>query len=241
MFARKAAYAFTFLLLGGASAAHAVTYDALADFSTASNPNGVWSYGEGITGTSFTPFVNNGIVPNFSYWQTSNPSLSAPIIVKNTSAIAHIAGTAVFPTDVLDVHPGPVNDVIVNFKAPTSGTYTYAGLFEVLDFVQSNGVTGLIYHNGAQLYLQNFGGITANSTTKLPGSMVNFSGSVFLAAGDNLSFAVGNGGNYLYDSTGFNAQVSNAQVSAVPLPAALPLLAVGVAALGIAGRRRKKK
>ena len=31
MFARKAADAFTFLLLGGASAAHAVTYDALAD------------------------------------------------------------------------------------------------------------------------------------------------------------------------------------------------------------------
>ena len=39
MFGRKAAYAFTFLLLGGASAAHAVTYDAFADFSTVSNPN----------------------------------------------------------------------------------------------------------------------------------------------------------------------------------------------------------
>lgn len=241
MFVQKAACALAFLLLSGVTAAHAVTYDALADFSTASNPNGVWSYGEGIAGTSFTPFVVNGNIPNFSYWQSSAPSLGAPAIIKNTSAITQISGTAIFPTNVLDVHPGPSSDVIVNFKAPTAGTYNYAGLFEVLDFVQSNGVTGLIYHNGAQLYLQNFGGTPANSSTMLPGSMISFSGSVVLAAGDSLSFAVGNGGNFLFDSTGFNAQVSNAQVSSVPLPAALPLLAVGLAGLGIAGRRRKKK
>ncbi|MFT3987258.1 VPLPA-CTERM sorting domain-containing protein [Aestuariivirga sp.] len=222
----------------GAASAQAETWNAFDDFSIATNPNGAWSYGEGTAGSTFTPFVNKVTTSQVIYWQTTNPSLGAPAVIKNTTGSSFAYPTVVFPNDVLDIHPGPNSDVIVQFTAPTAGTYSYSGLFEVLDYVQSNGVIGLIYKNGTQLFSQEFGGTTANATTLTAGSMITFMGSVLLAAGDKLSFAVNNDGNYLYDSTGFQVVISD--VSPVPLPGALPLMAAGLGSLALLRRRKRK-
>src|SRR5580692_8854237 len=108
--------ALVFALVASSGVAQAATYDALNDFSISGNPNGVWSYGEGDVATpaSFSSFVVNGNDSTTDiFWQGTNPHDGAPIIVKNTSGTAFSASTAVFPTNVLDIHPGMSDDVII--------------------------------------------------------------------------------------------------------------------------------
>ena len=145
MFASKCSFtALVFALLASSGVARATTYNALNDFSiTYGNPNGVWSYGEGTAGTNeFTAFIVKGSDPDVlgrsTFWRTTDPNLGAPAVIKNTLGTAFTAATAVFPTNVLDFHPGVADDVIIRFTAPTSGTYSYSGLFEILDFQVSH-------------------------------------------------------------------------------------------------------
>ena len=199
--------ALVFILFVGSNVAQATTYDALNDFSiTSGNPNGVWSYGEGTVGTSFSSFTVNGHDPTDPtraiFWQSTAPNDGAPIVVKNTLGTAFSASTAVFPTNVLDIHPGMHDDVIIRFTAPTAGTYTYSGLFEIDDFQAPTGIIGEIFHNGSQIYSEGVNGPAANLTTLEPGGAINFNGSVLLAAGDTLSFAANNDGNYLFEFHG---------------------------------------
>ena len=62
-----------------------------------------------------------------------------------------------------------------------------------------------------------------------------------LNAGDVLDFAVGFGtdGTYYFDSTSISASISS-DPTVVPVPAAVPLFATGLGALGLLGWRRKK-
>jgi len=226
--------AFVLVLLAGSNVAQATTYDVVADFAL-SNPNGVWAYGEGVVGTSFLPLTVTGSTASYQYWQTSNPNLSAPIVLKNISGSTFANGTAVFPTNALDIHPGLNTDVIIKFTAPTAGTYAYSGLFEIDDFVAPNGIIGKIYHNSSQIYLQALNGPAA--TTLQPGGAIYFSGSEILAAGDTLSFAANNAGNYLFDSTGFAVTIN----SAVPEPSTWAMMILGFAGVGFMAYRRKSK
>jgi len=222
-------------MIGSAASAQAAVYDALGDFSIASNPNGPWSYGEGIAGSTFSPFVNAVANGTSSFWQSSTPAMGTPIVLKNTSGNAFFAPSVVFPTNVLIIHPGPVNDVIVRFTAPSAGIYNYSGLFEILDYQLPAGVRGLIFHNGTSLFNSALIGAAANNSTLTPGASIAFSGSVTLALGDNLSFAVNNGGNYTYDSTGFSASIS----SGVPELSTWAMMLIGFAGLGAAGARKR--
>jgi hypothetical protein len=223
-------------------AAKAATYDALADFSISGNPNGVWQYGEGIVGTStFTPFTVSGSdsdVPGRSiFWRTTDPNLGAPAIIKNTLGVPFAAATAVFPTSVLDIHPGFADDVIIRFIAPTAGTYTYSGLFEILDFQAPTGIIGEIYKNDEQLYSQLLQGPKADLANLLPGGVINFSGSVDLAAGDILSFASNRAGDFTFDSTGFAVTIT----SDVPEPSTWAMMILGFAGVGFMTYSRRKQ
>jgi hypothetical protein len=229
------------LLAAAPTVAGATTvFDAVSDFSIANNPNGVWAYGEGTAGSTFTAFANsfsNSPVTNVNYWQSSSPSLGVPLVGENTGSSAVVNGTYLLPTGVLWVHPGQSDDVLVQFTAPTSGTYAYSGGFELLDAYPS-GVLGEIYDNGTQIYSGTLTGPGANQATLTPGQSESFGGSVYLNAGDHLTFAVNNDGNYLYDSTGLTAVVSTG--SAVPEPATWGLILLGFAGLGFAGYRRNR-
>jgi PEP-CTERM motif len=231
-----------FALVVSSGVARAATYDALNDFSiTSGNPNGVWSYGEGDVGTtSFNPFTVNGNDPTNParaiFWRSTVLNDGAPAIIKNTLGTAFSASTAVFPTNVLDIHPGINDDVIIRFTAPTAGTYTYAGLFETLDFQAPTGIIGEIYKNGQQLFSQEVVGNPAADQTKLlPGEEIDFSGSIDLAQGDILSFAANRDGNYLFDSTGFDVTITEG----VPEPSTWAMMLLGFAGIGAMTYRRR--
>ena len=138
------------------------------------------------------------------------------------------------PTGVLEVHPGQSTDTIVQFTAPTSGRYTLSTSFELLD-ISPTGVIAEVYDNGTQLFSDTLTGPGANESTETPGQSTAFSDTLNLKAGDTLSFAVNNDGNFLNDSTGLTATIS-----AVPEPASWAMMLVGFGGLGAAMRMRRK-
>lgn len=235
----KVALVSTVALMGAMSTqAKATVYDAVNDFSISQNPNGPWAYGTGTGGSTFALMPNaesNGFAgPNFQYWQVSNPVYSVPLIGKNIGGSTLTSGTVVIPTGELLIHPGQATDVIVQWTAPTAGTYSYAGGFELLD-INPTGVIGEVFKDGTQLYSGLLTGPGADQATLTPGQAESFAGLVTLNAGDTLSFVVNNDGNFLDDSTGLTATIS-----AVPLPAALPMFGAVVAGLGgLAAMRRR--
>ncbi|MGO8737645.1 hypothetical protein [Rhodoblastus sp.] len=200
------------------------------------NPNGVWAYGEGTAGSTFTAFSNKfstGFGP-VDYWQSSNPVYSVPLVGENTGSSPYVAGTLMIPTGVLWVHPGQNDDVLVQFTAPKSGNYDYAGGFELLD-TSPTGVIGEIFDNGTQIYSGALTGPGANQGTLAPGQSESFAGSVYLNAGDHLTFAVNNAGNVFDDSTGLTAAVTS-----VPELSTWVMMLAGSAGLGFLGYRRNK-
>ncbi len=220
-----------------AGAAHATTYDLVGSFSTASS-TGVFSYGTGVTGSSFTPFsdFNSGCLgAGTACWQTTTPVLEVPAVIANTSGATINTGSVVLPTDVLLVHPGPSTDSIVRFTAPTSGLYSLHGLFELLD-TNPSGVIVSIYLKGAFAGAVPLTAPGAMHPGTLGESIPFGSSSLMLAKGDTIDFGVNNDGSFYNDSTGLALTVSS-----VPEPAAWALMLVGFGGLGATLRSNRRK
>ncbi len=190
------------------------TWDATRDFSS-SNPNGAWSYGDGITGTSFTlyPFYNpdcadiwgaSGVV----CW-TAEIFDHDPLVSFNTTGNWLNFASVVDPPNVLLIHPGPNDgqDTIVRWTAPVAGYYNISGFFEILD-TNPTGILGLVFENGTLIYSGELLGPPAQHPNQVGGQEnFNFS-TLFLNAGDVISFGVNKDGVFQDDSTGFNVTIT---------------------------------
>jgi hypothetical protein len=219
--------------------AQASLYNAVTDFSSTNNPTGTWSYGYGVTGSTFTAYTlesSSGIYPNANVWYTTTPGYPLPIVGYSATGTT-FGGTVVVPNNVLWMHPGaapPSVDSIVQWTAPTSGSYHVSGLFEQLDITGSgDGVKAIVNNNGTIEYSQ-----TVGPTPPYPGPQYTFSYTTSLLAGQIISFGVNDGGhgNFYYDSTGFNATISS-----VPEPSTWAMMILGFAGVGFMGYRRKSK
>ena len=230
------------LALSAATISSAATFDAVTGFSS-SNPSGTWSYGMGVTGTSFTPdniFTASACdgVSGLSCWQPTNTAIGTPIVASNNTAGTLNFLTVVLPNNVLLVHPGPSVDSIVQWTAPSSGTYSVSGFFELLD-VAPTGVIASIFAGGTQLYT----GTLTNPAAKFPntvGKSEAFSLTETLTAGTVLSFGVNNDGDFYDDSTGFDATITQvASPANTPEPMSLSLFFVGTTACALFIKRSK--
>jgi hypothetical protein len=211
--------------------AQAVSYNAVAQFSLAGNPNGVWSYGYGVGGSSFNT-MNVASVSCITYAGTSCFSVGGglPIIGRNeTASPITIAGTALIPTDVLWMHPGDADnlDSILRFTAPVAGDYSFAGAFSRLDFTgNGDGVVVSVFENGNLLFFNMV-------SPPIYDTSVAFGQTLTLSANDVLDFSVNRNAEYTYDSTGLSLVVS-----LIPEPGTLTLLSVGLAGLLVLRPRR---
>ncbi|MGO9519476.1 MAG: hypothetical protein ACLPND_20760 [Candidatus Korobacteraceae bacterium] len=191
----------------------AQTWDATKDFGP-SNPNGVWSYGYGATGTSFTldPIYNPDCAQytkGFVCW-TAKILVNTPLVGFNTTGNWFHEYQELFPPDALLVHPGPYDgqDTIVQWAAPVAGYYKVSAFFEILA-TDPTGIVALVFHNGTPLLRAELLGPPAQFPDK-PGGREDFTFKSFLNAGDVISFGVNKDGNWYEDSIGFNATITRA-------------------------------
>ena len=242
---RLALIAAAALSLAAATSASAATWDAVADFTTATNGTGgsVWSYGWD-AGAGFQLFSQHGecITGGLACWQSDDPQFFVPLIAKNTTLTTLNYLTVVQPTDVLNLHPGGTNDgqvvggsdidTILRFTAPGAGNYAFNGFFEALD-TNPTGVT--IYAGG---HLVTIAGFAAHPNTT--GAPTPFNFRAVLAQGGTVDFVVNRVGapggvTYGNDSTGLSLGVS------VPEPATWGLMILGFGGIGAMLRSSRRR
>lgn len=205
--------------VGAAVFANAAVYDAAADFSFTTNPNGAWSYG-GKNASPTDSFVL-GTVASFNGWNGWAAQGTRPFVGKTTTAgYGAPAGTLAFHTGVAG---SELQYAVLRWTADSASSLDISGIFYGGD---TGGVDDLIYKNGTSIY---------SDMATINDSVFNLT-NVLVNAGDTIDFMVGpgvDGANS--DSTPFSAQITT---NPVPEPASMAALGLGVAALL---RRRRKQ
>lgn len=181
-------------------------YNPAADFSSISNPNGVWSYGYAATlGGTFNHYFDHFNRDGLNVWRL-NLQLDVPLCLHNPTPYTIPLGPFNTPTiggGVIALHPGPNNEYsVVRFTAPTNGVYHVTGSFFGQDIIGTSTDVHIL-KNGESIFDGTVSGFG-------PGSGPSFYTIPTLLEGDYLDFAVGYGpnANFLYDMTGLSAWVS---------------------------------
>jgi hypothetical protein len=193
--------------LGIASASSAQTYDALADFSTTQNPNGVWTYAYStnlagplyvypdtyVLGGAYDWGDNAiGLLPHVAY----NPLSNGPV--------------GAIPANCMLIHPGPENQFShCVWTAPTAGAYNIQASFTSISYGAPH---GYILENGTSIG-------DSDLTEEVP-QTYSFA-SVALAAGDTIDAAIGVGSNNYYsnDETVFSLTITGTSTAPAIGPA----------------------
>jgi len=176
------------------------TWDAEAEFSITSNPNGPWVYGWAPSiqpGYIVTPYdVAQGSAASFQHWSSSQLGID-PCVVHNPTDQPILYGGDV-PPHSLAFHPGPVDQKsIVRWIAPVSGTFQVS-----VRFYSINTHTTDVHVLSAGVSIYN--GTIEGTDTK------SFATAVSLTAGQSVDFAVGYGQdlNYGWDTTGLDPTIT---------------------------------
>lgn len=190
----------------------AVVYSAVDDFNVSGNPNGVWSYREGVN--SATLLSRSYSDASVQSWSGSNLTIYGyyPYVAKNVSG-----GTLPvnWTVDVLQMHPSQtLIPSVVRWTAPSAGKWNVQGSFVSL----SSGLTDInIYKNTTAIVTGSLSG------TGSPAVTINQ--DIFLSAGEFLEFAVGAQGNWGGDGVGFKATITSASPPVVPEPSSMVIAA----------------
>ena len=247
---RGIAGAFVGLIIGITSQASvADTFDAVADFNNTGDQPAVgdpFTYGtETSLNAGFALFPNfqaggtcsvgsgqctsDGTLANYYFSQP----ISGPAVGKvATGGPLNFDNFFTVPTNVLVMMPGEPDlgtpeIVVTRFTAPTDGLFNITGSFTDLE---SASVSLAVLVNGATAFSA---GLPANK------GATSFSiNDVFLAQGMTVDFTIDSLGNRADDVLGLTAQITGTET---PVPAALPLFATGLGAMGLLGWRRRRR
>jgi hypothetical protein len=180
------------------SISRAQVYDVAADFSTASNPNGPWTYGWSASlGTTLYPYLNHDNFFGLDLWRDQTD----PNVSHNGTGFPINPGFAVWPAHHVAFHPGPQGEFsVVRWTASHAAIIAVTSAFTGFDY---NGPTTTDVHvllNGVSVfdgYVEGFG------------SSTSFATNLHVAAGDTVDVAVGVGrnGHYVNDTTGLSLTI----------------------------------
>ena len=216
-------------LLTSAPSVRAQTFSAATDWSSSTNPLGVWSYGsKSGLGQVLSLYGSNGPYLALSSWQTSS---ALPAVFKNQTN-ATVSYSAVYLPGEISAHPGSRGELSVfRFTAPANGMYAVQSHFYGLDTYGTTSDVTIEENNSSVLFSALVNGYRA-------GSDQYYASTLSLAAGDMLDFEVGygNNNNYFFDTTGLQVDI---QMTTAPEPASAVLIGSGLmAAFGLRRRAR---
>jgi hypothetical protein len=186
------------------------TYNAVNDFSLASNPNVPWSYGSlsNFTGGTFTLNTmakRDQLFPGeIGWWNGQFPPNGVQLAKNTTGSTVHYE-TIVQPPDLLEVD-GESKIADVRWVAPATGVYDITGRFQRIDNCGCEPVEVAIVKNGATMLFDAHGFTVFNAQLPFLPSLPR----IALSAGDVLDFAEGpdHGGSSSFDSTGLAVNIS---------------------------------
>ena len=189
-------------------------YNARRDFSDRRNPAGAWSYGMKINPRAeFSAFKESRRDEQvIAVWFSPN---DGPCLAVNTGKeLLHPCNTMDLPPDVIDIHPGADGAYsVVRWTAPRAGEVRITGRFTGLSGYQgapptTTDVRVMVNGNESFLKLLNQQG---------QGNQAAFDVKAEVPAGGVVEFMVGFGnGNYGYDSTGLEADITLTETSPAP-------------------------
>lgn len=214
----------------------ATVWDLANDFSTSTNPNGVWTYGTTPTlngaFTLFTTSFNHG---GLQIWASVPEVL--PIVGYNpTGSLINAYGTVVVPANSTLLHPGAAGEyAVVQWTAPAAGDYNLSTLFSPLDVVGTT-TDVHVFSGSTELFGGFVTGVYGSSNSQAYSNILTG-----LNTGDVLSFAVGknangNANDYYYDSTGLKVNITS-----VPEPGVMTMLTGLMSAGTLFSFRRLKR
>jgi hypothetical protein len=175
-------------------------WDANADFSLVSNPNGPWTYLVNATPFMYAAQNFGGTAGLEAWWDGLGVPDSVGVIKNETNGTLTQGGTRVLVPGLLVMDPES-QLAVITFTAPVAGAFSIQGEFTGADNV-GNSHAVYIELNGVGLWdsaIISYGGVAA------------FNLNQTLAVGDVISFNVETGTlgcAYCFLSTGFNATIS---------------------------------
>ena len=182
----------------------------------------------GNTNCTFGVCTNNGSVDNYYNDLNFVGATTGRATAASGNTLFFSDGLLVVPKNVLVVEPSNTTLNVTRFTVPTTGVYNISGSFSDLQ-IASVGLSIVV--DGTTKFSAAFDG-SSNHQPSIPFELA----SIFLTQGTNVDFIIDSLGQYAFDVVGLQAEISE-----VPLPAALPLFATGLGVLGLLGWKRERK
>ncbi len=216
------------LLLRAATLAAAPLDDAVAGFSTTSNPNGNWSYGTRLP--AFYEFaIKDPADTSFDYWMGNG---GLPRVSLNTTAVAIQVDNILHPIDYVNLTPNSDYLAVLRWTAPADGDYTFSGAFRLHDNLSHGMAASIVQNDSTMLFDHVLSSYLEQQT---------FQFSRTLAVGAFIDFIAGSYNGqpmvedfYVWESLGVRVEVSS--LSEVPEPGTWALVLVGSALIFVSRR-----
>jgi hypothetical protein len=180
----------------------AETWNAVENFSTASNPNGAWSYGwaPSLGGTFSLLTTNQNCLESKTVcWQNGLQEPDLAFVAKDSTPYNVVYYTVALPYNVLWLGP-EANAVIARWTAPSAGNYTIIGSFQAIDTELAPVDLGILRDGATFLFTDSF---------TFYGEAKSFTlSNISLTAGTTIDFELAYTTDAYYDNVGLIASIN---------------------------------